>query len=142
MKPSETLSRRLRDASAERISRRTGIPGRTIRGYRNGHIPSVDIADTICRALALHLRLGPEESPIPDDLVPTSDSRLAVMVAALADEWEALNEHGRQRLEIRYWVHFEELRNRATANKGPRLARLAERTVRELTTEKGLCEKR
>ena len=54
-----------------------------------------------------------------------SDRRLAEMLAAVADEWEALNEPGRSSMAKRFWHDHPHLRERADALAGRRLARLA-----------------
>ena len=56
---------------------------------------------------------------------PVTDRAVAEIVSALADEYEELNERGRQSLTIRFWSAFPDLRERAIAGEGRRLARLA-----------------
>ena len=126
--------------SVRGLEQSLGLPERSIRAVLEGHRPSITRADAICRALGLRLTLGADDPPrrvtlahssgehecygepgTADALEPVSDERLAVMMAVMVDEWQELDEHGRNNLEIRYWVHFGELMERA---KEPRLARV------------------
>ena len=60
MSPSEQLVAALRAApSIPEVATRSGIPRRTVQGLLDGHIPSVDRAAEICRALGLDLTIGP-----------------------------------------------------------------------------------
>ena len=122
-----------------------------IRDMRRGHIPSINRLQRLCTALGLELTIAPVRSgprPIPDahsaapgaasgaggkrstspaDVagVPVEDRRLAEMLAVLADEFEALNERGQESLCTRFWHAHPDLRERALARQGRRLARLA-----------------
>ena len=56
---------------------------------------------------------------------PVTDPRIAEVLAVLADEYEALDARGRESLLLRFWALNPDLRERAAARQGPRLARLA-----------------
>ena len=64
---------------------------------------------------------GRSDHPTP----PVTDPRIAEALAALADEYEALDARGRESLLVRFWALNPDLRERAAARQGPRLARLA-----------------
>ena len=53
------------------------------------------------------------------------DRRLAEVLAVLADEWEAVDDRAQEALLIRFWHAYPDLRERAAARSGRRLARLA-----------------
>ena len=68
------------------------------------------------------------DPPAPPSAVasePVADRHVAELLAAIADEYEALNGDGRASLLTRIWGLHPELRERAAARSGPRLARLA-----------------
>lgn len=50
-------------------------------------------------------------------MTPVTDRELAELLALLADEWEALNPHGRRQLSARFKSAFPELRGGATPSK-------------------------
>ena len=56
---------------------------------------------------------------------PVPDCGIAEILAALADEYEALDAHGRESLRLRFWGLNPDLRERADRRAGRRLARLA-----------------
>lgn len=56
---------------------------------------------------------------------PVPDRRIAEVLAVLADEWEAADARTREALLIRFWHAYPDLRERAAARAGRRLARLA-----------------
>ena len=56
---------------------------------------------------------------------PVPDRGIAEILAALADEYEALNDHGRESLRMQVWAALPHLRERADRRAGRRLARLA-----------------
>ena len=55
----------------------------------------------------------------------TPGGAIAEILAALADEYEALNDHGRESLRMQVWAALPHLRERADRRAGRRLARLA-----------------
>ena len=69
---------------------------------------------------------GSAPEPAPGAaLEPVTDRHIAEAVAVLADEYEALNARGRESLLMRFWATHPDLRERAAARAGRRLARLA-----------------
>ena len=70
---------------------------------------------------------GTGRSTAPDDVagVPVADPRLAEVPAVIADEWEESDERGRAALLARFRGPHPDLRERALARQGRRLARLA-----------------
>ena len=116
---------------------------------------SADRLLSICRALGLEFYIGPprpaRDDALDDDRYPpppvvelaapghvaertatygpsmetVTEPALATMLAALADEYEALNDAGRRSLAVRFWAMHPDLRERADARAGRRLARLA-----------------
>ena len=143
-----------RGQSVRAAERLAGMPQRSMQAVLDGHIPSVDRAAAIAAALDLELTIRPRggvSDPAPDpsapppgsvsriretDLDPSgppsgvasepvADRHIAELLAAIADEYEALNGDGRASLLTRIWGLHPELRERAAARSGPRLARLA-----------------
>ena len=136
-------------------ARQAGLPRDAIRSVFRGHPPSLERAAAIAAALGLELTIGPPRGPravpegppaapsapapgadsgdvagrstAPGDVagVPVEDRRLAEMLAVLADEFEALNPRGQESLCTRFWAAYPDLRERALAGQGRRLARLA-----------------
>ena len=144
-------ARKERGLSARAASMKAGSP-HIIRDMRRGHIPSIDRLRRLCDALGLELTIAPVRpgprpvsdapstaapgadsgaaagrSTAPADVagVPVEDRRLAEMLAVLADEFEALNARGQESLCTRFWHAHPDLRERALARQGRRLARLA-----------------
>ena len=144
-----------RASSVREVAERAGVPRRSVQSLLDGHIPSLDRAAAIAAALGLELTIGPPRGPravpegppaapsapapgaesgadagrrtAPGDVagVPVEDRRLAEMLAVLADEFEALNPRGQESLCTRFWAAYPDLRERALAGQGRRLARLA-----------------
>lgn len=103
------------------------MPRSTVQSAMAGAVPSVDHADAICRALGITLTLGagddratndrrqrstrsvPESDPATE---PVRDRALAEMLAALADEYEEMNDAGRRSLAVRFWAAHPDLRER------------------------------
>ena len=110
--------------SVRAIALRAGMPVRSLQNVLDGHVPSISRAEEICAALGLELYIGPprstgsEISGVPDSpgLVPVADRRVAAMLGALADEYQAMNPHGRDALAARFNIAFPELR-RATVGR-------------------------
>ena len=100
------------------------MPVRSLQNVLDGHVPSITRAEEICDALGLELYIGPprsaagEISGVPDapGLVPVTDRRVAAMLGALADEYQAMNLHGREALATRFDIAFPEL-GRATVRR-------------------------
>ncbi len=82
----------------------------------------------MCKELGLECYIGPprppasslfnpelnKDAPPPDSaLAPVADRDLAEILALLADEYEALNDHGRRQLAARFRAAFPELRGGA-----------------------------
>ena len=122
------------------IAMRAGIPVRSLMGILEGHAPSIERAAEVCDAIGLELYIGPPRDaggqpssrPAPDagnDRVgrggsttdvsgdvraaPSEDRRLDDIIQVLVDEFEALNEHGRETLTARFWGLFPDLRGRS-----------------------------
>ena len=110
--------------SAITAARRAGLRRDAIRSVFRGRSPSLDRADAICRALGITLTIGgpprpsmsghaPEPAPRHGPSMETvSEPALATMLAALADEYDALNSAGRRSLEVRFWAMHPDLRER------------------------------
>ncbi len=123
-----------------RLEATRSLPAWSLRGIMDPsreQAPSVDRAADILTALGYELRIcrreavsaaasKPSRSTLrpphvdPDAPAPlsgtaletVSDRRLAEILAAVADEWEALNEAGRVSLETRIWTLHPDLRER------------------------------
>ena len=67
----------------------------------------------------------PSEPALAPGAEPVPDRAIAEILAALADEYEALNGHGRESLRMQFWATHPHLRERARTAAGRRLARLA-----------------
>ena len=76
----------------------------------------------------------PRPAPVPADPVPAEsapesqpvpDRRIAEVLAVLADAWEGYDARAKEDLVARFWGLFPDLRERAIAGEGRRLARLA-----------------
>ena len=111
-------------------ARRAGLPRDAIRSVFRGHPPSLGRAAEICRALDLELVIRPRApgageapavparpSPRPGGapgaaLEAVSDRRLAELIAAVADEYEALDPVGQASMLTRIWGLHPELRER------------------------------
>lgn len=69
---------------------------------------------------------GPGPGPAPGETFErVADRHVAEILAAFADEYDAANGRTREALRIRFWHAYPDLRERAAARAGPRLARLA-----------------
>ena len=107
------------------------MPRRSVQGLLDGHVPSLDRAADIAAALGLELTIGPPREPEPARPAavapapvpppesgpapapePVADPRIAEALAALADEYEALDARGRESLLIRFWALHPDLRER------------------------------
>ena len=135
-------------------ARRAGLPRDAIRSVFRGHPPSLERAAQIAAALGYELVIRPRgavsdtspefpssvsriretdpqkksaaEIPPPGSAwEPVPDRGIAEILAALADEYEALDAHGRESLRLRFWGLNPDLRERADRRAGRRLARLA-----------------
>ena len=133
------------------IAMRAGIPVRSLMGILEGHAPSIERAAEVCDAIGQELYIGPpREIDDPQSLwhaldagndrvgdrgstpdvsgvpraVLSEDRRLTDIVRVLVDEFEALNEHGRETLTARFWGLFPDLRERSdTGDRGDRADR-------------------
>ena len=69
---------------------------------------------------------GPGPGPAPGETFErVADRHVAEILAAFADEYDAADGRTREALRIRFWHAYPDLRERAAARTGPRLARLA-----------------
>ena len=113
--------------TAIRAATAAGLRRDSIRSVLRGRVPSIDRAAEICAALGLEFYIGPPRrdaprsvsspdshrpDPVPSEVVPPRDRRLAALLAAVADHYEALNEPGRAALVVRLEHCFPELRKR------------------------------
>lgn len=118
------------DLSDRELAAELGVARSTISHWRSRGLPQ---AVTCLLPYLNPMRPGPRpisaaDAPsAPADVagVPVEDRRLAEMLAVLADEFEALNERGQESLCTRFWHAHPDLRERALARQGRRLARLA-----------------
>lgn len=67
----------------------------------------------------------PPEPPPGETFERVADRHVAEILAAFADEYDAADGRTREALRIRFWHAYPDLRERAAARTGPRLARLA-----------------
>ncbi|WP_428097989.1 hypothetical protein [Candidatus Rariloculus sp.] len=115
---------RERSLSARAAALREGLPIRRIQGVLEGHSPTLDNAEELCRALGLEFYIGeprerydpvkvgavsPEETSEKVPVWPVSDEQLWQLIGAFADEWEAADAAGKEKLEIRFAAQFPEL---------------------------------
>ncbi len=74
MKAWEKLSAHLQDAHLPDLSRASGIPRRSLQGCKDGHCPSLERAEDICKALGIELYIGPPRTPsLPENLKNAAD---------------------------------------------------------------------
>ena len=136
------------------LARRTGLGIGQIRSIYTGRAPLLTTVSQACDALGYELVIRPRAglsgvSGTPAESVsqqiqsdarkksppsgpalapgaePVPDRAIAEILAALADEYEALNARGRESLRLRFWATHPDLRERARTAAGRRLARLA-----------------
>lgn len=126
------------------LAARTGLSVGQIRSICAGRAPLISTVSQACAALDLELVIRPRApgageapaavpappSPRPGGapgaaLEAVSDRRLAELIAAVADEYEALDPVGQASMLTRIWGLHPELRERADRAAGRRLARLA-----------------
>ena len=92
------------------IARKIGVDKSSISQWGKNGLP---------KTLGNVLRILNEQQPsVPlakpaQGMMPVKDRRLAEILALLADEWEALNPHGRAQLAARFETAFPELRGGA-----------------------------
>lgn len=127
--------------SVRGAERQAGMPQRAIQSVLDGHDPHLSRAADIAAALGYELvirprgavsdtspNVSPSVSPIGEtDLKkksapaipppgsawePVPDRGIAEILAALADEYEALNDHGRESLRMQVWAALPHLRER------------------------------
>ena len=67
---------------------------------------------------------APFEGVLRSAIVPIADREIAAVIAALADEYEELDEPRRVGLLTRFWSFFPDLRGRTESSKSRRLARM------------------
>lgn len=112
--------------SARAAALASDLPIRAVQGVIEGHVPSVDRADEICRALGIEFRIGPRRDgptsvkqalqiqkpalpPAPpraleSGLERVRDRDLAALLAAVAARWRALPEAERRYLLSDLWA--------------------------------------
>lgn len=123
------------------LARRTGLGIGQIRSIYTGRAPLLTTVTQACDALGYELVIRPrsavsDTSPAPFPSVsrppesdaskksppsepalapgaePVPDRAIAEILAALADEYESLNGHGRESLRMRFWATHPDLRER------------------------------
>ena len=122
-----------RGTNPYRAAKEARLPENSIRYLLDGHEPRAGRLIEICHALGLELyvgppRKGPGETADADsdgireqrerygELLPSRpstpirDRRLAELITVLAEQWEALNEAGRDALLTRFDAFFPDLR--------------------------------
>ena len=117
-----------RGTNPYRAAKDARLPENSIRYMLEGHEPRAGRLIEICHALGLELYVGPprkmgaetkdvgEPEAQYGGLLPTRpstpvrDRRFAQMITALAEQWEALNETGRDALLTRFQTYFPDLR--------------------------------
>ena len=104
------------------MARGSRVSTRSLTAILQGHAAPVDRAAEICNALGVEFYIGPPRTPAPtapspprrpaDEpaFAPAEDPDFASVVAALADEYQAINGGGRRSLIARFWALFPELR--------------------------------
>ena len=122
-----------RGTNPYRAAKEARLPENSIRYVLDGHEPRAGRLIEICHALGLELYVGPprkggvEAADAHADLIreqaerygdslpsrpstPIRDRRLAELITVLAEQWEALNEVGREALLTRFDAFFPDLR--------------------------------
>ena len=123
-----------RGTNPYRAAREARLPENSIRYVLDGHEPRAGRLIEICHALGLELYVGPPRrsaaaeaadahfdlireqaerygDPLPSrPSTPIRDRRLAELITVLTEQWEALNEAGREALLTRFDTFFPDLR--------------------------------
>lgn len=125
-----------RGTNPYRAAKQARLPENSIRYVLEGHEPRAGRLIEICHALGLELYVGPPRKSAAEDggadsdrireqrerygellpsrpLTPIRDRRLAELLTVLAEQWEALNEAGRDALQTRFDTFFPDLRKKA-----------------------------
>ena len=125
-----------RGTNPYRAAKEARLPENSIRYVLEGHEPRAGRLIEICHALGLELYVGPPRKSAPEDEVPDSDRireqrerygellpsrpltpirdrRLAELLTVLAEQWEVLNDAGRDALQTRFDTFFPDLRKKA-----------------------------
>ena len=125
-----------RGTNPYRAAKDARLPENAIRYLLDGHEPRTGRLIEICHALDLEVHVGPprktatgaqgsgalqvgEQAEPYGGLLPrrpstpVRDRRLAEMITALAEQWDALNETGRAALLTRFETFFPDLRQGA-----------------------------
>ena len=115
---------REKSLSARIVALNAGLSIRRVQGILEGHSPTLYPADELCRALGLEFyidepldRYDPVKSPRDSPRCAggqvsgweISDEKSWALIGAFADEWEAADEAGKDKLEIRFAAQFSEL---------------------------------
>ena len=129
-----------RGTNPYRAAKDARLPENAIRYLLDGHEPRAGRLIEICKALGLELHIGPPRKTatgargsgalrIGEQVeqyggllpmrpsTPVRDRRLAELITALAEQWEALNETGRAALLTRFETFFPDLRRGARADR-------------------------
>lgn len=115
-----------RGISARAAALGADLPIRAVQGVIEGHVPSIDRADEICRALDIELYLGPPRGPrkfgystpktqireappappraLEQGLSRIDDPALRDLLAAVAAHWGALDDYGRGHFLADLWA--------------------------------------
>lgn len=122
-----------RGTNPYRAAKEARLPENSIRYVLDGHEPRAGRLIEICHALGLELYVGPprkgaaeaagtqshrirEQAEYYGDALPSRpstpirDRRLAELITMLSEQWEALNEAGREALLTRFDTFFPDLR--------------------------------
>ena len=125
-----------RGTNPYRAAKEARLPENSIRYVLEGHEPRAGRLIEICHALGLELYVGPPRKRAPEDdgpdadrireqrerygellpsrpLTPIRDRRLAELLTVLAEQWEVLNDAGRDALQTRFDTFFPDLRKKA-----------------------------
>ncbi len=94
-----------------------------VRSVREGRAPTATTIQALCDALGLEFYIGlPRRLTL--NLLPISDQHLATAIAVLADEYEEIDDRGREALLIRFWNFHPDLLQRRKNRVGRRLIQL------------------
>ena len=125
-----------RGTNPYRAAKEARLPENSIRYLLDGHEPRAGRLIEICHALGLELYVGPPRKSAAEAVgadsgwireqgerygdslpsrpsTPIRDRRFAELITVLAEQWEALNEAGRNALLTRFDTFFPDLRKTA-----------------------------
>ena len=99
----------------------TGLPKWSLRGVLDPtkkNVPSVDRANEICKTIGLELCVVPMRPRrrgrrvSVDSDAPITDEQIAIVLAAIADDYERSDDRARESLVVRFWSSFPDLKAR------------------------------